>query len=102
MAKLCEVAKYVRSKNAGPFWVTVDIFCDTDDAYERVAHAPALNAQAVARLYGIREENVKMFYLPRLRVVKVSFPRQVPQGAPNECDMHAGQQYVQLLDLPMD
>ena len=32
MPKLKDVCRYVRSKNAGPFWVTVDIFFDGEDA----------------------------------------------------------------------
>lgn len=23
-----EIVKYIRSKNAGPFWLTIDAFCD--------------------------------------------------------------------------
>ena len=99
MAKLHEIAKYIRSKNAGPFWVTVDIFCDTDEAYRRVAESPVISAETVAALYGTDAEAVKLFRLPDLKVVKLSFPRRRPQGSPGERDMHSGQQYIPLLDL---
>ena len=44
MSKLGETASYVRSKNAGPFWVTVDIFCGSEAAYEQVARSPNLTS----------------------------------------------------------
>ena len=102
MAELGEVADYVRSKNAGPFWVTVDIFCGDGDRYERVRRAPALSAQAVAALYGVSEDEVRIFADPRLYTVKISFPRLAPQGGTGDADSHAGQQFVPLLSAEVD
>lgn len=94
---LRDVAKYVRSKNAGPFWVTIDIFCDSDEAYDRVTAAPTLSGQAVADLYGVAAPLVKIFRVNPLRVVKISFPRPVAQGSARDADSHAGQMFVPLL-----
>ena len=102
MAKLGEIAKYVRSKNAGPFWVTMDVFFDTDEDFQRVVNASWINAAVIAELYGASEDHVKIFNLPELKVIKISFPRKTPQGSPNERDMHSGQQYVPLLDLVLE
>ncbi len=99
MAKLYEMARYIRSKNAGPFWLTVDIFFDEEETFEKVKNAPELNPQTVSHLYGIPAENVKMFYLKDLKVIKISFPRFAPQGSPGERDMHGGQQYTLLSNL---
>ena len=101
MSKLGETASYVRSKNAGPFWVTVDIFCGSEAAYEQGARSPNLNARRLAQLLGVRPEGMKLFRLPALRVVKVSYPREQPQGSPGERDMHSGQQYIPLLDMEL-
>ena len=96
---LHEVARYVRSKNAGPFWVTIDVFCDDDASFERVSHAPALQANVVAALYGMEEGCVLRFAIPSLRVLKLSFPRTASQGATADRDCHAAQVFVPLLDL---
>ncbi|MCP5034875.1 MAG: DUF4387 domain-containing protein, partial [Actinomycetia bacterium] len=32
-----DIAQLVRAKNAGPFWLTLDVFCDTDDSYRLLA-----------------------------------------------------------------
>ena len=101
MAKLREVCSSVRSKNAGPYWVTLDLVFRDQDAFEAYARSPALGREAIAGLYEVPEEQCKLFVVPSLRVLKVSFPRRHPQGGMVERDMHAGQQYVRLLDVEL-
>jgi len=98
MSPLKDVAQYVRSKAAGPFWVTVDIFCGDAETFERVRKAPSLSGSAVAALYGVSDNAVKVFEVPTLNVVKISFPRREPQGSAHDADSHAGQFFVPLLD----
>ena len=100
MQSLKEVAQYVRSKAAGPFWVTVDIFCGDAQAYERIRKAPSLSGPEVGKLYGVSANAVKMFEAPALNVIKISFPRAATQGSIHDPDSHAGQYFVPLLDLP--
>ncbi len=35
MPKLRDVCRYVRSKNAGPFWVTIDLFFKDDESFRK-------------------------------------------------------------------
>lgn len=101
MPRLSEVTRYVRSKNAGPFWVTVDIFFDGPESYARHKADPALSAEATAALFGVDPAAVKRFEVDDLNVIKLSYPRIAPQGGVVERDMHSGQQYVPLLDLEL-
>lgn len=101
MPRLADVCRHIRSKNAGPFWITVDLFFTDAQAYARWADAPALQTEALAPLFGTEPANVKRFQIPDLHVLKLSYPRQVPQGGALERDMHGGQQYVRLLDLAL-
>jgi hypothetical protein len=98
MPSLSAVAKYVRSKNAGPFWVTIDIFCGDTVTLGRVASAASLDAKAIAALYGVDAEQVERFREERLHVLKISFPRPVAQGSTLDRDSHAGQYFIPLLD----
>lgn len=98
MATVKDVARYVRSKNAGPFWVTIEIFCETEQAYELIKNSKNITPQKISELYHIEADKVKVFYIDNLLVVKFSFPRPQPQGHKYENDMHAGQQYVFLAD----
>jgi Domain of unknown function (DUF4387) len=102
MPKLKEVCRYVRSKNAGPFWVTIDLFFDSSESYHRYRDAPGISASAIAGLYGVDVELVKRFSIDSLGVVKLSIPRLQPQGGVLEYDMHSGQQYVPMLELEVD
>ena len=97
---LGEIAE-VRSKNAGPFWLTLDVFAPDLASYDRVAACPVTDPVTVGRLYGVDPAQVQVFRLPSLLAVKVSFPRPVVQGSLRDRDMHAGQQHVPLLDLPV-
>jgi hypothetical protein len=95
------VAELVRSKNAGPFWQTLDIFLPDDASYRLVAETPALDEATVARLYGVPAESITIYRLPAIRVVKISFPRPSTQGGVEDRDMHAGQQHVPLAQLEL-
>ena len=99
---LGECAARVRTKNAGPFWLTIDIFCATDSDYDRVAQSGALTAEVIGQLYRADPATVLLFQLPELRVIKASFPRPVVQGSFADRDMHSGQQYILLSSIPVD
>lgn len=85
----------VRSKNAGPFWVTIDVFCGSDTAYAAVL--PRLHSARVAELFETSIELVKRFDIADLHVIKFSIPRPVVQGSRWDRDMH-GAQWACLLE----
>lgn len=101
MPRLREVCRYVRSKNAGPFWVTVDLFFDGHENYARYHDDPAISAGAIAEIYGVDAALVRRFMVKSLSMVKISYPRTKPQGGVHERDMHSGQQFVPLLELQL-
>ena len=86
MAELGSLVSKVRSKNAGPFWLTVDVFCDDAATFARVCEG--LKDAEVARLFGVEQQLLKRFDIPSLNVVKFSVPRPVVQGTRADRDMH--------------
>ncbi|MEV4068636.1 DUF4387 domain-containing protein [Nonomuraea fuscirosea] len=96
-----DLALEVRSKNAGPFWVTMELFMRDADGYRVVADETFIDEHVVARLYRVDAGTVRMFRIPSLNVVKISFPRPVSQGSLRDRDMHAGQHHVPLAALPV-
>ena len=84
MTKLGDVVKRIRSKNAGPFWITVDIFCG-DSMVLQLTKVPA--------------KALKRFELEDLKVVKFSFHRQEVQGSRGDRDMHGAQIANLFLEL---
>jgi uncharacterized protein DUF4387 len=94
--RIVDLALEVRSKNAGPFWVTMELFMRDAEGYEIVADEGFINEQQVADLYRVDESTVQIFRIPALNVVKISFPRPLSQGSLRDRDMHAGQHHVPL------
>jgi hypothetical protein len=99
MGELRDLARHVRSKNAGPFWVTVDIFFKDAADFDRYADSPSLTPEVFARLYGVEAGMVKRIAVRSLNVLKVSYPRPEPQGWRGERDMHQGQSFARLLSI---
>jgi hypothetical protein len=96
-----EMAEMVRSKNAGPFWITFDIFLRSDDDYERVSGPGVISPVVIGTMYKVDPATVKIYRIPSLRSVKISFPRPVPQGSFYDRDMHSGQQHIPLAELSL-
>lgn len=86
MAKLSEITTKIRSKNAGPFWLTLDIFCGSNAAFERVCRG--LSSDQIARIFDTNAEDIKRFDLPELNVIKISMPRPAIQGSVKDRDIH--------------
>jgi hypothetical protein len=96
---LDDLALEVRCKNAGPFWMTLDVFLPDDAAY-RAADA-LITPELIAELYAVAPESLQIFRIPQLKVIKVSFPRPLPQGSLHDRDMHTGQHHVPLASRPV-
>jgi Domain of unknown function (DUF4387) len=96
---LGELAAQVRSKNAGPFWLTLDVFFKNQADYQHVTGSGVLSPQSVGRLYQVDPATVQYFELPGILAVKISFPRPVTAGSFTDRDLHGGQQHVPLVGL---
>ncbi|MEM6760288.1 MAG: DUF4387 family protein [Pseudomonadota bacterium] len=94
MPELRAIAEKVRSKNAGPFWVTIDIFCGSPEAFSRVS--TGLHTNQVAACFDTPVQVIKRFDIPSLNVVKISVPRPQVQGTIADRDMH-GAAYAALV-----
>ena len=100
MAKLGEMVEKIRSKNAGPFWLTIDIFCGDGETYRSVDSR--LSNTMVAGLLQQPEEKLKRFSMPNLNVIKISLPRPHVQGSLLDRDMHGAQWAILLEEFDFD
>lgn len=101
MPRLREVCHHVRSKVAGPFWVTIDLFFDGKENYRKYSSNAAIQPEALAKIYETDPSLISIYPVEDLNMVKISYPRAAPQGGVVERDLHSGQQYVYLLDVEM-
>lgn len=100
--KLNELAKTIRSKNAGVNKITFDIIFRDRDTYDAVRQSRAISRSAMAALYGIDEARISDFveYDPGL-AIKFTIYRLRPSGSAGDGDIFGAQQYAPLLDLPV-
>ncbi|MDE0530548.1 MAG: DUF4387 family protein [Albidovulum sp.] len=89
----------IRAKNAGPFMITIDVFCGSQAAFESVSDK--FPASRVAKLFNLEAQEVRRYELPNLNVLKYSFPRTVAQGGALDRDMHGAQFSVVLAECPL-
>ena len=99
MPKLGELARLIRSKNAGPFELTFDVMFDDEKKFQRVRDSNILCPGLIGEIYQISPREVKFFVVPQALAFKASIPRPRFQGDLLDSDGHAGQQYAPLLDI---
>lgn len=97
---LRDIAKVIRSKNAGPFEITFDIIFASRSDYEAVKATGVISRELFSRLYNVPTQQILTFvYFDLANAIKVTIPRPRPQGSIGEIDMHAAQQHAPLLDV---
>ncbi len=98
--RLIDLAKVVRSKNAGPFELTFDIMFDDSAKYEHVKKSGVINAHRIAEIYGVRLDDVLVCrpYDPAV-AFKVTIRRPVGSGDITDRDVYGCQQHVPLMSI---
>ena len=98
--KLHQLAKTIRSKNAGVNKITFDIIFREAAVYERVKRSRAISRESMAALYRIAPERISDFveYDPG-NAIKFTIYRLSPSGSAGDGDIFGAQQYAPLLDL---
>ena len=96
---LSTLAHVVRSKNAGPTQLTIDLFFNDALGYDRAAASDSLSAAAVAALYQCDAVQVQRYALPALLAMKFTLPRHIRAGDPGDGDVYGAQQHAPLLDV---
>lgn len=98
--KLSELAKTIRSKNAGVNLITFDVIFTERSTYERVKRAGVLTRETVATLYRIPPERISDFVeFDPANAIKFTIYRLRPSGSPGDPDIFGAQQYAPLLDI---
>ena len=98
---LADIACLIRSKNAGPFWLTIDVMFENAAHYRRALSSELLSLEAMAARLRCDPSSLLITTLDTAMAVKLSFPRKHSAGSPRDNDVLGGQQYAALLDLPV-
>ena len=101
--KLRDVASVIRSKNAGPFELTLDVLLKDDETFELLRKADVINPKTIAELYKIPESDViAIVYFPNARAIKATIVRPMASGALGERDVYGAQQHGPLMTFEFE
>lgn len=98
MPRLRDIAKLIRTKNAGPFQLTLDIMFPDAKSYEHVVASGVINKAVMAAFFKVDESKVRLFNYAPGNAIKVTVPRLVTSGDPADTDLFGGQQFGPLVD----
>lgn len=102
MKTLFEMCSLIRSKNAGPFVLTFDFMLASEKDYLLVKRARPLHPEMLSQLYGVPADRITVVYHDSALAIKASMPRPVYQCDVGDSDCYGGQQYIPLLDIPVN
>ena len=103
MKKITDLARVIRSKNAGPYELTLDMIFKTGEIYEAIKEKKLINAERIASVYNVEREKIKgIVYFDPAFAVKVTMKRELPSGAFGDNDIYGAQQHAPLLKLEFD
>lgn len=97
---ITELAKVIRSKNSGPYELTLDIIFKDRSGYESVVNAKVINEDLIVKLYKIkREDIIDIVEFPQALAIKITIVRPRPSGSMGETDVYGAQQHAPLMDI---
>ena len=99
--KLIEVAKVIRSKNAGPTVLTLDLLFNDDAGFRHACESSSLKPEAIAKLYGQSVEKVQVLPYPPALAIKIVLPRRIVSGNPGDSDVYGAQQHGPMLGIEL-
>ncbi len=94
---LGDITTKIRSKNAGPYWITIDIFCGDTKRYNVVIDV--LQNELIADCLQLPVTELRRYDMPELFAIKISFARPIVQGSAGDRDMHGAQYAVLIAQL---
>jgi len=98
--KLVDLAGVIRSKNSGPYELTLDIIFNDYDGYERVKRGGFINHELICGLYGVTPDDIiGIVNFEPAKAIKVTIKRPLCSGDLGETDVYGAQQHAPLLGL---
>lgn len=103
MKTLYDVAKVIRSKNAGPFSITLDVLFDSEEVYQKIKQSNLINRERIAQIYNIPPESItELVCFDQAKGIKVTYDRPISSGTVGDRDVYGAQQHAPLMLLPID
>ena len=99
MNSLMELASVLRSKNAGPLYITFDIIFDNKRIYKKVINSGVITKSLISKLYQVSENEVLITEYDIVNSIKITIPRKYVSGDIYDKDIYGCQQHVLLAEV---
>jgi hypothetical protein len=97
---ILSAAKVIRSKNSGPYELTLDILFKDKDHFELFRRRNIVTKRKIAALYRRPVADIlKIVYFEPSNALKITMRRPIPSGDAGETDIYGAQQHAPLLKL---
>lgn len=101
--RLIDLAEVIRSKNSGPYELTLDIIFKTVEDFNRIRAANVISEEVICRAYKITPDQIlNILEFPPAKAIKITIRRPLCSGNIGETDVYGAQQHAPLLDLAFD
>lgn len=101
--RLRDIAGVIRSKNAGPYELALDVIFDDPAWYRRVVDSGLIDAALIARLYRVgRDDVLHIIAFDPAHALKITLRRPLVAGDLGETDVYGAQQHAPLVDLELE
>ncbi len=97
MKKLIDYTRILRSKNAGPLYITFDLIFPDEESFSYVEKK--LNKEMIAEAYGVCAKQIDIISYPVVRSIKITFPRKHISGSIFDNDIYGCQQHMPLANI---
>ena len=99
--KLYDLAEVIRSKNAGPFSLTIDLLFNSKEDFSRVMASSSFNVKTIADLYGRGIGEISILPFEKVLAIKITMKRVCGAGGPDDLDVYGAQQHFPLGNIEM-
>ena len=100
--KISDLASVIRSKNAGPFLTTYDLFCDKKENYSLIKESKKLNKKLLSKVLKVAENKILgIYFFDDVLGIKITIVKQrnIASGDLFCGDIFGMQQYIPLRDI---
>ena len=99
--KLVDIAKVIRSKNAGPTILRLDLLFNDEVGFKLACASPSLTPEAIGKLYSQPAAKVEVLPYPVALAIKIAMPRRIVSGDPGDSDVYGAQQHGPMLGVTL-
>ena len=97
MKRLIDYTKILRSKNAGPLFITFDLIFSDDASFQKIKDS--LTKEMVAKAYDVPTEQVDIIFYDVVSSIKITFPRKNISGSLKDGDIYGCQMHLPLANI---